>query len=150
MVQSALKVKLEAFHSHSLCCCRYCADWINHMGGIALFAQLQNLITLLSSSLSNFIQNLSQWSNQEITLGPLSITVPELTTKYLSDLLISRVQPILEGAGSLIALAVSGGANLIFRMLMMYLIAFLSLLNLAVQTVNPRRYSRTMNRISNR
>ncbi|HAE85269.1 MAG TPA: hypothetical protein DCG78_02010 [Anaerolineaceae bacterium] len=93
-------------------------------GGIALFAQLQNLITLLSSSLSNFIENLSQWSNQEIILGPLSFTVPELTTKYLSDLLISRVQPILEGAGSLIALAVSGGANMIFRMLMMYLIAF--------------------------
>ena len=93
-------------------------------GGLALFAQLQNLITLLSSSLSNFIENLSQWSNQEIILGPLSFTVPELTTKYLGDLLISRVQPILESAGSLIALAVSGGANLIFRMLMMYLIAF--------------------------
>ena len=93
-------------------------------GGITLFAQLQNLITLLSEWLNNFIQNLSQWSNQEITLGPLSFTVPELTTKYLGDLLISRVQPILEGAGSLIALAVSGGANLIFRMLMMYLIAF--------------------------
>ena len=93
-------------------------------GGLALFAQLQNLITLLSSSLSNFIENLSQWSNREIILGPLSFTVPELTTKYLGDLLISRVQPILESAGSLIALAVSGGANLIFRMLMMYLIAF--------------------------
>jgi predicted PurR-regulated permease PerM len=93
-------------------------------GGVALFAQLQNLITLLSSSLSNFIENLSQWSNQEIILGPLSFPVPELTTKYLGDLLISRVQPILESAGSLIALAVSGGANLIFRMLMMYLIAF--------------------------
>jgi len=93
-------------------------------GGLALFAQLQNQITLLSSSLSNFIENLSQWSNQEIILGPLSFTVPELTTKYLGDLLISRVQPILESAGSLIALAVSGGANLIFRMLMMYLIAF--------------------------
>jgi predicted PurR-regulated permease PerM len=93
-------------------------------GGIALFAQLQNLITLLSSSLNSFIDNLSQWSNQEILLGPLSFTVPELTTKYLGDLLISRVQPILEGAGSLMAVAVSGGANLIFQMLMMYLIAF--------------------------
>ena len=37
-------------------------------GGIALFAQLQNLITLLSSSLSNFIENLSQWSTRKLSL----------------------------------------------------------------------------------
>jgi predicted PurR-regulated permease PerM len=93
-------------------------------GGIALFGQLQNLITLLSSSVNNLIVTLSKWSNQVVTVGPFSFQVPELTTKYLSDLLIGQVQPILEGAGGLIATAVAGGANLLFRLFMMYLISF--------------------------
>jgi predicted PurR-regulated permease PerM len=93
-------------------------------GGIALFSQLQNLISLLSNLVNNLITTLSQWSNRVIMLGPFSFQVPELTTKYLSDLLIGQVQPLLGRAGGLITKAISGGANLVFRVFMMYLISF--------------------------
>jgi len=93
-------------------------------GGITLFGQLQNLINLLSSALTGLISYLEQWSNQEVVVGPFSFFVPQLTATYLSDLLAERVQPILGEAGSLIGKILSGGANLIFRSFMMYLISY--------------------------
>ncbi len=93
-------------------------------GGITLFGQLQNLINLLSGALGGLVKNLEQWSNQEVVLGPFSFFVPQLTATYLTDLLVERVQPILGEAGSLIGKILSGGANLIFRLFMMYLISY--------------------------
>jgi len=93
-------------------------------GGITLFGQLQNLIDLLSSALSGLVKNLEQWSNQEVVWGPFSFFVPKLTATYLSDLLVGQVQSILGEAGSLIGKVLSGGANLVFRLFMMYLISY--------------------------
>ena len=93
-------------------------------GGITLFGQLQNLITLLSGALKLLANNLEQWSNQEFALGPFKFVIPQLTATYLSDLLLERVQPLLGQAGSLIGKLLSGGANLVFRLFMMYLISF--------------------------
>jgi len=93
-------------------------------GGITLSGQLQNLINFLSTALSGLVNNLERWSNQEVVLGPFSFLVPQLTATYLSTLLVERVQPILGEAGSLIGKVLSGGANLIFRLFMMYLISY--------------------------
>ena len=92
--------------------------------GITLFGQLQNLINLLSGALTGLVSNLEHLSNQEVVVGPFSFFVPELTATYLSDLLVERVQPILGEAGSLIGKVLSGGANLVFRSFMMYLISY--------------------------
>lgn len=93
-------------------------------GGITLFGQLQNLIDLLTTALKNLVANLEKLSNQEVVLGPFNFFVPELTATYLSNLLVEQVQPILGQAGSLVGKALSGGANLIFRLFMMYLISY--------------------------
>jgi Predicted permease len=93
-------------------------------GGISLFGQLQNLIDLLDNKLGDLITTLQAWSGQDLIIGPFSFTIPEITTNYLSDLLVERVQPILGEAGNLIGDVFSGGANLIFRALIMYLVSF--------------------------
>ncbi|MFZ3151655.1 MAG: AI-2E family transporter [Anaerolineaceae bacterium] len=93
-------------------------------GGISLFGQLQNLIDLLDNKIGDLTTTLQNWSGQDLIIGPFSFTIPEITTNYLSDLLVERVQPILGEAGNLIGDVFSGGANLIFRALIMYLVSF--------------------------
>jgi predicted PurR-regulated permease PerM len=78
----------------------------------------------LTTALKNLVANLEKLSNQEVVLGPFNFFVPELTATYLSNLLVEQVQPILGQAGSLVGKALSGGANLIFRLFMMYLISY--------------------------
>lgn len=99
-------VQRTHFSRHRLPCGSFGAARLAYLGWNCPFWAAPKLITLLSSSVNNLGTTLSKWSNQVVTVGPFSFQVPELTTKYLSDLLIGQVQPILEGAGGLIATAV--------------------------------------------
>ncbi len=92
--------------------------------GISLFGQIQNLIKFIQENLGNLRVLLGEWSGQVFMLGPFEITIPELTTRYLSDLLVERIQPLLGQAGTLVGKVLSGGANFVFRFFIIYLVSF--------------------------
>ncbi|MCJ7695007.1 MAG: AI-2E family transporter [Anaerolineaceae bacterium] len=93
-------------------------------GGLALFEQIQNLIEFIQNNIGELPTLLSNLSSQNLKIGPFEISLAFLKGSDILSQAINTIQPFLGQAGSLMGKVVSGGANLLFWLVLMLLISY--------------------------
>ncbi len=93
-------------------------------GGVALIEQVQNLIKFISENLNKIPEFIDQIAATKLTIGPFEIDTPSLEWDRITSEIIGMIQPILGSAGSLVGKLLSGGANMVFWFLIIYLVSF--------------------------
>lgn len=93
-------------------------------GGFAIFGQVENLINFIKNNIDKLPGLIESWTSKPLVIGPFELDLPNLNWDSVADQAIGAIQPILGQAGSLMGKLISGGANLIFRLLIMFLVSF--------------------------
>lgn len=93
-------------------------------GGLALFEQIQNLIEFIQNNISELPALLANLASQKLNIGPFEISLAFLNSSDILSQAVNAIQPFLGQAGSLMGKIVSGGASLIFWMVLILLISY--------------------------
>ncbi len=93
-------------------------------GGFTIVEQVQNLIAFIQKNITELPALLQNLSDQSIKIGQFELSLSFLNNSNIVDQAISTVQPLLGSAGNLVGKVVSGGANLIFWMILTLLVSY--------------------------
>jgi predicted PurR-regulated permease PerM len=93
-------------------------------GGISLIQPVQNLITFIQNNIDELPTLIENLADRTIMIGQKEISLSFLGNTQLVNQAISAVEPLLGKAGTLVGKIFSGGANLVFWIVLMLLISF--------------------------
>ncbi len=93
-------------------------------GGFAIIQQVQNLVSFIENNLTELPALLQNLANQTIKIGRFELSLSFLNNQGITDQIISTVQPLLGKAGNLLGKVFSGGASLIFWIVLILLISY--------------------------
>lgn len=81
------------------------------LGGVGVVQQVQNLLTLLQSSIQNIPALLQDISGREIQLGPFLLDLRKVDLSVLGNQLIGVIEPMLGSTGAMVGTVASGAFN---------------------------------------
>jgi len=93
-------------------------------GGISLIEPVQNLINFIQNNINELPALIENLADQTIMIGQREISLSFLGNTQLVNQAIGAVQPLLGKAGTLVGKIFSGGANLVFWIVLMLLISY--------------------------
>jgi predicted PurR-regulated permease PerM len=93
-------------------------------GGFSLIQPVQNLITFIQNNIDELPTLIENLADRTIMIGQKEISLSFLGNTQLVNQAISAVEPLLGKAGTLVGKIFSGGANLVFWIVLMLLISF--------------------------
>lgn len=97
-------------------------------GGFALVTQIQTLITFLEKTITTLPETISEFYQQDITIGTFTIDLAQYDISQLINPLFSSVEPILKSMGTLVASLASGAAEVVGWLAFIILVSYFVLL----------------------
>lgn len=93
-------------------------------GGFSLIEPVQNLINFIQNNIDELPALIENLADQTIMIGQSEISLSFLGNTELVNQAIGAIQPLLGQAGTLVGKIFSGGANLVFWIVLMLLISY--------------------------
>ena len=93
-------------------------------GGFTIVEQVQNLIAFIQKNITELPALLQNLADQSIKIGQFELSLSFLNNNNIVDQAISTIQPLLGSAGNLVGKVISGGANLVFWMVLTLLVSY--------------------------
>ena len=94
------------------------------LGGLALFDQLQSLITLIQNALVTLPDFLNHLQQTSFAFGPFKFSLAQYDFAALTNQILSVVQPLLGELGNLVGRLASGAAGVIGTLVFILLISY--------------------------
>ena len=104
------------------------------LGGLALFEQIQNLVNFLQQAVVSLPKTLNDLSSQTFAIGPYQFQLARLDWTAVSNQIIGAVQPLFGQATGLLGTVASGAANLFAWTILIMLISYFFLAEMAGST----------------
>jgi len=93
-------------------------------GGLALLEQAQSLIRFLERAINSLPEYLSQLSTMALQIGPFQADFTEFDLGTISEQILRSVQPLLNGAGTLVGSIASSTATTIGWVLFVIVVSY--------------------------
>ncbi len=97
------------------------------LGGLAIFNQIQSLITFVQEQINLLPEYVDTLTSQPLVIGPFTIDLTTLNATNLADQLLGLIQPILSNTANILGSVATGAAATIGWILFTVLVAYFML-----------------------
>jgi len=93
-------------------------------GGLALFDQIQNLITFIQNNIDEIPRLITEFTQRTYTIGPLEFTLQGLNWNQIANEIVGAIQPIVSQVGSFAGSIASGAASVVLWVGLVLLVSY--------------------------
>lgn len=93
-------------------------------GGLALFGQLQNLITFFEKNIDKLPAIINDLAQRTIALGPLQFNLTGINWNNLTNEIVGAIQPVLGQVGTIAGTVASGAASIFLWLAIVMLVSY--------------------------
>jgi predicted PurR-regulated permease PerM len=94
------------------------------LGGVGIFQQVENLITITQDSIKNIPALFENISNREINLGLIVLDLRKVDFSFLGQQLIGSIEPLLGSTGNLLGTVAGSAANFLGWTMFVLLVSY--------------------------
>jgi len=93
-------------------------------GGLALFDQIQNLITFIQNNIDEIPGLITEFTQRTYTIGPFEFSLQGLNWNQIANEIVGAVQPIVGQVGSFAGSIASGAASMVLWVGLVLLVSY--------------------------